>query len=366
MFNEYPPQSMWDMSERAIVVTHVGMMTVILAICGIMFVTARRQPERTLAANWGRGLTGLAIVGLWVLWLCQRDSDTAAYALFLRYLFMAIGIGVIAMEICEYRFGRSTSSVLWSVVNCGVRGIGRVLFIAISAIAFAVLPLGLFPVDTTREAARFAECRGYLKLVGLGIKNYIADNDGAFPHAVGGAVPRSWRVELLPYIDHAPLRRRYDDSATWDDNKNLEVARQRMPYFRCASDGRADDAQQRGLTSYVMVTGAGSMAPGDRDIRAADVADGLANTALLVEAIELDIVWTEPRDTDLAQTPVGINRKSQRLSDAPGLMSSTHPRGRTQMLMGDGSVRTITNKVDAAVLKALTTRNGGEPMRADW
>jgi hypothetical protein len=86
--------------------------------------------------------------------------------------------------------------------------------------------------------------------------------------------------------------------------------------------------------------------------------DGSSNVLLLVESHTAGVVWTEPRDLDLT-SPVAAGGKAP-ASD----VSSAHP-GIVVAGLADGSVRTISSKVDPAVLKQLAHRRDGLPA-AGW
>ena len=89
---------------------------------------------------------------------------------------------------------------------------------------------------------------------------------------------------------------------------------------------------------------------------------------MFVEAVGLNIVWTEPRDADVSRVPIGVNLKGTGKTDSPGLMSSYHQvnGGRAMMVLADGSVRFINQSIDPHALKSLTTIAGGEPLPPDW
>ena len=111
-----------------------------------------------------------------------------------------------------------------------------------------------------------------------------------------------------------------------------------------------------------MVTGPGSFSAGTRSIVPHDIKDGAANTLAVVEASGLNVVWTEPRDFDVARQPVGVNLKGLGRTDSPGLMSSYHQAG-AQGAFADGSVRFINENIDPRVLKALTTIDSGDVVK---
>jgi prepilin-type processing-associated H-X9-DG protein len=93
-----------------------------------------------------------------------------------------------------------------------------------------------------------------------------------------------------------------------------------------------------------------------------DLPDGASHTLLLLEACGRRIVWTEPRDIDVASVETGINRAGSSPGQSDGLISSFHAGG-AHVALADGAVRWVNESIDPTVLKALVTANGGEPER---
>jgi uncharacterized protein DUF1559 len=114
------------------------------------------------------------------------------------------------------------------------------------------------------------------------------------------------------------------------------------------------DQEGRDYTDFLLVIGPGTISANNQAVRGADVRDGLSQTAFVTEASGQLVVWTEPRDLDVSRQPIGINLKGKGKIDSPGLMSSYHSNG-AFMLMGDGKVKFVSEKIDPRVLKSLTT-----------
>jgi prepilin-type processing-associated H-X9-DG protein len=81
---------------------------------------------------------------------------------------------------------------------------------------------------------------------------------------------------------------------------------------------------------------------------------------LVVEACGKEIIWTEPRDLPLEETPVGINLPGEKPLTSAGLFSSYHRQG-AHVLMADGSVRYLSDRTSPEVLEAILTADGGGP-----
>jgi hypothetical protein len=231
--------------------------------------------------------------------------------------------------------------------------------------AFGFMLYSSLPRNSVSENARRSQCRNNLREIGLAIHAFEKEH-GHFPKRTSGDPPVSWRVDLLPYMHYETLHQQYDRTLPWDAPANTPVARQfSLQVYHCPSRGRGQtqditrDQQGRDYTDFLLVTGPGTIAANNQPVRAADIRDGLSQTAFITEASGQFVVWTEPRDFDVSRQPIGINLKGQGQSDSPGLMSSYHSNG-AHMLLGDGKVRFVNEKIDPRVLKSLTTIDAGD------
>lgn len=364
----FPPGRVLESMTPAVVLTHCLMVPALAVMVFIAIQSLRRPADKKLVNKWGRMLIVLVGVGLWVVLGQALRTPGPAELVFEIYLAIAVLIGVVAMQGCDFRCWRQTKTVSDAVFLSCLAGFGRVLFILAGAAIFSILPAMLFfpAPSSAREAARFPQCRNNMKQLGIAMQSAVEANNGKWPRSIDGKVPISWRVSFLPFMDSKHLRDQYDIEHAWDDAKNLPVAQTRFTALMCPANPHPSDAQQRYFTSYVMLTGPGTAAPGDRDIRADDFPDGISNTAVFVEAVGLNIVWTEARDADVTSTPIGINLKGSGKTDSPGIVSSYHNSGRANMTLADGRVATINEHIDPQVLKSLTTIAGQEELPSDW
>ena len=109
------------------------------------------------------------------------------------------------------------------------------------------------------------------------------------------------------------------------------------------------------MTSYVIITGPGTAFASDQSVSLDDVADGTANTILVVETRGSDIHWMEPRDLTMRTIHLAVNPGQGK---PPGI-SSYHP-GCANVAMADGSVRFLRDDLPAKTLRGLLTIAGGE------
>ena len=262
--------------------------------------------------------------------------------------------------------------------------------IAIIAILIALL---LPAVQQAREAARRSSCKNNLKQIGLAMHNY---------HDVYSCLPMGTNpqlygpfVAILPQLDQSNLQNLYDFDLYYTDPANRDAINQTLPVYLCPTmvlpRGVPELAcdEPGGPTSYGASMGTSAFA-GDgmfkgyggfttpKPVLFRDVTDGLTNTILVGEfnyQLE-DYLWTastcsaqagQPRWGSYRWAPgypgvslgdtsgdFNVNLNANRLT-----WRSDHVGG-AQFLLGDGSVRFVSESIDAALLDGLATRAGKE------
>lgn len=192
----------------------------------------------------------------------------------------------------------------------------------------------------------------------------IAETTQTFPPASSGDTPTSWRILVLPHLDAASIYRTYDQNQAWSHPPNDEFASVSVPAMTCLANYYPHDAQGRRYAAFSMPTGAHTIGDNPKGTRFADVTDGISNTLLFVEASGAQIVWTEPRDVNVATHPVGINLNGSKPGHSSGLLSSYH-RHSVNVIFGNGSVQRLSHEIDLELLKKLITIDGNETIRPD-
>jgi len=201
-------------------------------------------------------------------------------------------------------------------------------------------------VQAAREAARRASSINNMKQLGLCMHNYH-DAHRKFPaRAVfdkDGKPLLSWRVKMLPYMEEGALYGQFRLDEAWDSPHNLKLAEQMPAIFRNPSSTAPPN-----MTTYLVPVGPGTIFEGDQGRRISDIIDGTSNTVLLVEADDdRAVLWTKPEDWKYdPQTPMaGLGRAH------PGLFN---------VLLADGSVRSVSAGLDLQTWKALLSHAGSE------
>src|SRR5947208_6545311 len=99
---------------------------------------------------------------------------------------------------------------------------------------------------------------------------------------------------------------------------------------------------------YQVFVGEDSLFVPGQKIHLRDVNDGTSNTLAVITAAEA-VPWTKPADLPYAAG-----------KPLPSLVGGMFDDGLVSFSFADGSVMVTRNTIDADVLRALITRNGGE------
>ena len=220
----------------------------------------------------------------------------------------------------------------------------------------------LSAVQKVRGAALRMKTSCHLKCLGLAMHTYAdGHKDGHLPGANapaeepqggGKKYPVSWRVLILPYIEEEKLFKEYRFDEPWDGPNNIHLL-QRMP--RTFRHPKADSADvPAGHTHYRVFVSRADAKPsalftdGMPGPKVKETRDGNSNTILIVEAGEA-VPWTMPE--------VLLYDRNQPLPKLGGLF-----KGQFQVALADGSIRSFRSDIAEHKLRALITKDGGEPM----
>ncbi len=208
------------------------------------------------------------------------------------------------------------------------------------------------PLEDALDRTRSVTSSYNLKRIALGLHNYY-DTYKSFPaqanYDASGKPLLSWRVHILPYVDHVALYRQFRLDEPWDSEHNRALVEKMPEVYRSP----ASKLEQKGLTSYVLPVGEETICPGHKAVRFRDILDGTSNTILAVEVDDDHaVIWTKPED--LPFDPDNPAKGLGKLYD-----------GKFHTTFCDGAVWPLPATLDPEKLRALFTRAGREVVRRD-
>ncbi|MEZ6123913.1 MAG: DUF1559 domain-containing protein [Planctomycetaceae bacterium] len=294
------------------------------------------------------------------------------------------------------------------------RGFTLIELLVVIAIIAVLIALLLPAVQQARESARRTQCRNNLKQLGLALHNYH-DVHNCFPSgwiAVNGSNPvhsahlglngAGWGTMILPYLDQAPLYNRFNANLAIHDPANIPFLDNVLPAFQCPSDPKPDkwDIEEEGSPGTVIVqlpsaNYIGSFGTDELDgcenapgtspvaadgqcksngifyhngkVRMRDITDGTTNTYMVGERrTDTTLGWFSTWPGMVAEGEEAFQRilgSADHVPNDPHAhfddFSSRHEGG-SQFVLGDGSVRFISENIDTQLYQSLATIQGGE------
>jgi hypothetical protein len=212
------------------------------------------------------------------------------------------------------------------------------LFMGGSALALVMF---VFPVcHQVRHSHIRAELDSRMRQICKAMIAYADKHDDRLPppaiYSKDGQPLLSWRVALLPYLGHGDLYRQFKLDEPWDSPHNLALS-EKMPEV------------------YALV-GPGTAFEGKVGVSLQDFPDGTANTLLFAVAQE-SVLWTKPADMDFSPKGPVPELLPMRLVESGNYFAVMDAKRSRRFILPP-----ITNEE----LRALITRNGGEPLPKDW
>lgn len=291
------------------------------------------------------------------------------------------------------------------------RGFTLIELLVVIAIIAILIALLLPAVQQAREAARRSACKNNIMQLGIALHNYEMAFEVLPPGTVEPKGPisnvqqgyhMSWIVQILPYIEQRNTFQHTDFKVGAYDPKNAPVRAVHLNVLNCPSDGHTSDAAGQGVTTSnyagchhsteaaIDVTNNGVLYL-NSSIRFEQITDGSSNTLFVGEKIIEPATGNQPGDfgwmsgtrATLRNTGTVPNQSVQHILNdnagggaAPPIPAgqnamtyvggfSSHHIGGAHLLLGDGSVRFISENVNSPIFQQLGHRADGKLM-SEW
>ncbi len=202
-----------------------------------------------------------------------------------------------------------------------------------------------------RERARVRERSGNLKQIGLAFHNHhdvynsFGAADGSTPD--GRKAGLSWRVHLLPFLEHSALYQQFKLDEPWDSEHNKKLIAKMPDVFKVKG------IEEPGKTSIHVLTGKSRpFGDGTRAFGINDCIDGTSMTILAIQAgTNTAAIWTKPGglECDLKNPVKALGTLGERFL----------------ALFADGSVHDLSKDLSTDILRALMTNAGREVIDYD-
>lgn len=197
-------------------------------------------------------------------------------------------------------------------------------------------------------ATKFMRCSNNLKLIGIALHAY-RDDHGRFPPAFladkAGNPAHSWRVLILPYLNHQGLYDSYRFDERWNGPHNSQLASSMPLAYRCPSFVATDLQDQD--TNYLAIVAPDSVMSGATAVDMVPITDRQPGPILVTESTVRTVHWMSPHD--LATNELFADLQA-------GLCPHTNG---VNVLRADGAVNFLPQHITIDELRGLVSCEGG-------
>jgi prepilin-type N-terminal cleavage/methylation domain-containing protein/prepilin-type processing-associated H-X9-DG protein len=266
-------------------------------------------------------------------------------------------------------------------------GFTLVELLVVIAIIGVLIALLLPAVQSTREAARQAQCQNNLKQMGLALHAYHNAHLN-FPRGGWSASSAnlSWSSAILPFLGEQPLFDSINSKVAYTNALNLVAGQTVLPEFLCPTSHHDSLYRQSpdlpaSATPYARSDYGGM--DGERGLRSAfgtnspergvmilasnislkEITDGTSQTIQIAEAPEgQSSIWLSVKNLYDQSAPINTlaSYAPQYIFYDYGQEINSYHTGGAYALMVDGSVHFLSETMDNYPLSALCSRAGNE------
>lgn len=266
------------------------------------------------------------------------------------------------------------------------KGFTLIELLVVLAIIGVLMSLLMPAVQQAREAARRSSCKSQVRQLALALHNYHDAHNILPPGsiAVGPGEPMTlsgwgWAAMLLPYYDQVPLYSKIDFGAGTAVGANRALIGSQLGILRCPSDSQPDQmtvaipnhpSARIATGNYV---GSEGVLRAMSSVRFSFITDGLSQTLFLGErafqaSVNGSLDYTSSWCGIVSESDVYVFDSlpyvpplaSQRLNSSGAISFSSRHTGGVHFALADGSVRFLSENIDAELFRALGTGSGGE------
>jgi RNA polymerase sigma factor (sigma-70 family) len=206
-------------------------------------------------------------------------------------------------------------------------------------------PTGELVLETPVPRTSKVVAQNNMRQIGLAFHNYVDAKD-TFPTNISSADGKpllSWRVRLLPFLNEDALYRQFKLDEPWDSPHNKPLLSKMPKYFAADANNMTEFT-----TPFRGFSGPGAVFENTK-LHFNMVKDDTSNTIMFAEA-EGSVPWSKPDDLPFDQGKP-LPKLGKRFDNE------------IQVIMLDGSARSIPASVSEGTIKALITRSGGEKVK---